>query len=243
MNTAIVIMSKIPLPGHTKTRLMPELTSHECVEFHRACLNDIVHTVSDLGLRVFLYHAPAPSEYESGVEFRANKWWGIDSKLYARILMYPQLGKDLGERMYKAAVDRTAGQGAVLFLGCDLPDLQGAILKEAVKLLESSDVVLGPAEDGGYYLLGIKKAHSFLFDNILWGSNKVLAETVDRIYKNGLSVSFLARGRDIDTWKDIKEYYLRGQHQVEIQDLYSYRIVIKIMERHSSIKGGIYNAS
>jgi len=242
MNTAIVIMSKIPLPGHTKTRLMPELTSQECVEFHQACLNDIVHTVSDLGLPVFLYYAPAPSEYKSGIDFRDNKWWGLNSKLYARIAMYPQLGKDLGERMYKAAVERTAGQGAVLFLGSDLPDLPGGILIEAVELLESSDVVLGPAEDGGYYLLGIKRAHSLLFDDISWGSSKVLAETLDRIQRNGLSVSLLERKCDIDIWKDIKEYCLRGQQQIDTQNLHSYRIVFKIMERHSGIKGGTDNA-
>jgi len=243
MNTAIVIMSKIPLPGHTKTRLMPELTSQECVEFHRACLNDIVHTVINLGVPVFLYYAPSPSEYKSGVDFRDNKWWGLDNYLYSQIMMFPQLGKDLGERMHKAALERIAEQGAVLFLGCDLPDLPVGILEEAAELLESSDVVLGPAEDGGYYLLGIKKATSFLFDNIPWGSSKVLAETLDRIHKNDLSVLFLERRRDIDNWKDIKEYYLRGQQNIETQNLHSYRVVLKIMEHHLSIRGGTDNAS
>jgi len=242
MNTAIVIMSKIPLPGHTKTRLMPELTSQECVEFHRACLNDIVHTVSDLDLPLFLYYAPIPNEYENGFDFRDNNWWGLDNNLYACIEMYPQIGKDLGERMYNAAQEITAEQRSVLFLGSDLPDLPGCILEEAAELLVSNDVVLGPAEDGGYYLLGIKKAHSFLFDNISWGSSEVLAETLNRIQKNGLSTSLLARKRDIDTWKDIKEYYLRGQQDIETRDLHSYRIVLKIMEHHLSIKGGIDNA-
>ncbi|PKM78376.1 MAG: hypothetical protein CVU90_02425 [Firmicutes bacterium HGW-Firmicutes-15] len=235
MNTAVVIMSKTPVPGYTKTRLISVLSPQECVAFHRACLNDIVKNINVLGLPVFLYYAPAPLEDKSLVDWQDNSWWELSEELLSNVSMYPQLGKDLGERMYQASLELLSNREAVVFLGSDLPDIPTSVLIQAMEKLDSNDVVIGPAEDGGYYLLGIKQAYSGLFENISWGSSEVLVETLDRIKRNGLSFALLKIQRDIDTWEDMQDYYLRGQEYVETQNLDSYQVVKEVIERFNML--------
>lgn len=230
MDISIAIMSKVPLPGYTKTRLMPALTPEECAEFHRCCLNDIVKTAAALGWPVYLFYA-SPLE-EPPNDWQNNQLWGIAEELYPDIIMRKQLGQDLGERMYQASLEVLGRHEAVLLLGSDLPYLPARILNEAQEKLNNCEVVLGPAEDGGYYLLGMKQAYPFLYENIPWGGSEVLTETMDRININGLSFSLLPAERDIDTWEDMENYYLLGQQREEIQNLSSYRITKKIIEKY-----------
>ncbi|MDD3364983.1 MAG: DUF2064 domain-containing protein [Syntrophomonas sp.] len=152
MNTAVVIISKVPLPGYTKTRLMSVLSPQECVAFHRSCLNDIVKTITVLGLPVFLYYAPASLADESLVDWQDNSWWELNDELFSSVSMYPQLGKDLGERMYQASLEVLSNREAVVFLGSDLPDIPTSVLIQAMEGLKSNDVVIAPTEDGGYYI-------------------------------------------------------------------------------------------
>jgi len=231
MDTAVVIMSKIPWPGYSKTRLIPALTPQECVLFHRSCLQDIVQMVTATGWPVYLYYSQPNPQDETMNEWHDNRWWELDEELYSHLVMRAQLGQNLGERMYQAAQEILDERGAILFLGSDLPDLPAGVLTEAAEKLDYYDVVLGPAEDGGYYLLGIKQAYSFLFDNISWGSRNVLTETLERIKRNGLTFALLLKGRDIDTWEDMQNYYLRGQENTEMQNLHSYHIAKKIIEK------------
>lgn len=230
-------MSKVPLPGHTKTRLMPELSSRDCVEFHQACLNDIIQSIIQLEWPVYLYYAPAAPEDNDNIDWQDNKWWGLDEHLYSHITMYPQLGKDLGERMYHAASERIADHDAVMFLGTDLPDLSAEVLLKAIELLELNDVVIGPAADGGYYLLAIKDFYLCLFDNVPWGTSKVLAETLLKIQSNGLRLALLDNERDIDTWEDMLAYYRRGLEDIKIENLKSYKIMKKHFRAINSKEG------
>ncbi len=232
MDIATVVMSKVPLPGYTKTRLMPGLTPEECADFQRSCLRDLSQTVITLGWPAYLYYW-APEQKEDRLsDWRDSEWWGFDADIYAHIAMRNQHGRDLGERMYQAAREVLGEREAVLFLGSDLPYMPAQILVEASAQLDANDVVLGPAEDGGYYLLGIKQAHAFLFEDMLWGSSEVLANTLDRIKKNGLSYKLLMPGRDIDTWEDLQDYYLRGQSHPNLQNLESYRVAQEVMEKY-----------
>ncbi len=236
MDTAVVIMSKIPWPGYSNTRLIPALTPQECVLFHRSCLQDIVQMVATAGWPLYLYYSQPIPRDETMNEWQDNSWWELDEELYSHLIMRVQCGRDLGERMYRAAQEILGEQKAVLFLGSDLPDLPAGVLTEAVEKLDLYDVVLGPAADGGYYLFGMKEAYSFLFDDILWGSTKVLTETLERIKRNGLSYTLLMTGRDIDTWEDMLDYYLRGQENMEIHNLYSYKIAQKIVDKHRQLE-------
>jgi uncharacterized membrane protein YdjX (TVP38/TMEM64 family) len=103
------------VPGHTKTRLMSVLSPQECVTFHRACLNDIVKNITVLGLPVFLYYAPAALEDDSLIDWQDNSWWELNDELFSNVSMYPQLGKDLGERMYQASRELLSKVEAVIF--------------------------------------------------------------------------------------------------------------------------------
>ncbi|MEA4924618.1 MAG: TIGR04282 family arsenosugar biosynthesis glycosyltransferase [Syntrophomonadaceae bacterium] len=232
MDIAIVVMSKVPLPGYTKTRLIPWLTPEECADFQRSCLRDLTQTVITTGWPAYLYYLAPDRKEDRLSDWPDNKWWGFDADIYAHIAMRTQQGRDLGERMDQAAREVLGEREAVLFLGSDLPYLSARILAEALANLESNDVVLGPAEDGGYYLLGIKQAYAFLFDDMLWGSSEVLANTLDRIKKNGLSYKLLMTGRDIDTWEDLQDYCRRGQSHPDLQKLESCRIAQEVMEKY-----------
>jgi len=236
MDTAVVIMSKIPWPGYSNTRLMPALTPQECVLFHRSCLQDIVQTVTTTEWPVYLYYSQPNPQDETMNEWHENSWWELDEELYSHLVMRAQCGQDLGERMYQAAQEILNERKAILFLGSDLPDLPAGVLIEAAEKLDYYDVVLGPAEDGGYYLLGMKQAYEFLFDDISWGSSMVLTETLERINRNGLSFALLLTGRDIDTWEDMLAYYLRGQENMETHNLYSYQIAKKTIEKYKHLE-------
>jgi uncharacterized protein len=190
MKPAIVIMSKVPKPGETKTRLMTQISGEECAMLHLACLNDICHTVKDLDVQGYVYFTGANE---------------VD--LPPEIVKRLQIGRDLGERLYNTALAVLAEHDRLIFLGADLPNLTGDLLQEAIDYLDEFDTVIGPATDGGYYLLGIKFAHAGLFADIQWGGARVLDQTIKQIEESKLSYYLLESKNDIDTWDDLVEFY------------------------------------
>jgi uncharacterized protein len=190
MKPAIVIMSKVPKPGKTKTRLMTQISGEECAMLHLACLKDICHTVKGLDVQGYVYFTGA-SEVD----------------LPPEILKRLQIGRDLGERLYHTALGVLAEHDRLIFLGADLPNLTGDLLQKAIDYLDEFDTVIGPATDGGYYLLGIKFAHAGLFADIQWGGARVLDQTIKQIEESKLSYYLLESKNDIDTWDDLVEFY------------------------------------
>jgi uncharacterized protein len=190
MKPAIVIMSKVPKPGKTKTRLMTQISGEECAMLHLACLKDICHTVKGLDVQGYVYFTGA-SEVD----------------LPPEILKRLQIGRDLGERLYHTALGVLAEHDRLIFLGADLPNLTGDLLQQAIDYLDEFDTVIGPATDGGYYLLGIKYAHASLFADIEWGGAKVLDQTIKQIEESKLSYYLLESKNDIDTWEDLIDFY------------------------------------
>lgn len=104
------------------------------------------------------------------------------------------------------------GMTAAVLLGSDLPDLPGAVLKEAFSALEDSDGVLGPSVDGGYYLVGFRREGFCpeIFDNIPWSTEQVFPETVSRFYEARRTVALLPPGRDLDTPDDLRDFRRRN---------------------------------
>ena len=118
-----------------------------------------------------------------------------------------QAGSDLGERM--AAAFRHGfeeGYERILIIGTDCPDLKTAMLEDAFKLLDTHDAVIGPAVDGGYYLLGLKRFIPEVFQDILWGSDQVFQQTIIRLKHLGQSVCLLEPLRDIDRPEDLDQW-------------------------------------
>ena len=129
-----------------------------------------------------------------------NDLWNTD--VYRKKLQY---GTDLGSRMENAFSELfNLGYEKVMIIGSDLLDLNQQLIDYAFDQLTSNDVVIGPSKDGGYYLLGMKKIHEYIFKNKTWGTETVLKETLNDLLN--IDVELLEELNDIDTFEDMKHY-------------------------------------
>ena len=186
---AVVIMAKLPVPGRTKTRLCPPLTSAQAGELSEALLKDTVGLVSSLpGIEMTVAVSPS-----SAVDEMRHLLPGC-----ARVFAVE--GASLGDCL-SGAMGRLFAEGLarVVALNADSPTLPAAYLEQAAELLESNDVVLGPAEDGGYYLIGLRRPEPRLFEGIAWSTNQVASQTLARAADLGLTVARLPAWYDVDT--------------------------------------------
>ncbi|MGE5391032.1 MAG: TIGR04282 family arsenosugar biosynthesis glycosyltransferase [Deltaproteobacteria bacterium] len=228
MKTAVVIMSRVPEPGFTKTRLSDKISEDECAEFHRACLRDICRVVRQSEMSGFIYYV-GPGDRPGGMEFTA---WGLPAEDYGYFCFCPQKGADLGERMANAAAEVLSRYDGVILLGSDMPCLTPRLLQETDERLHDHDLVIGPADDGGYYLLGCKRVNKDLFQDIPWGTSEVLHHTLQASEKHRQSVYTLAEQRDIDTWTDLIAFYGEGMNESESNELDSYKYAAKLISKY-----------
>ncbi len=130
--------------------------------------------------------------------------WLIENEYF-----YPQQGSDLGERMLNAFkhVFEKGCKRAVL-IGSDCPDISRDIITQSFDMLKAKHIVIGPAYDGGYYLIGVREPIPELFSNIEWGTEKAVSQTIDKINAAGLSLGLLPMLRDIDRVEDLQYYNL-----------------------------------
>lgn len=190
-STMILLFSKYPIPGRVKTRLVPTLGAVRATRLHRRFAEAAIDTARASGLPVTVYASGAPLR-----RFRA--WLG-DGVRYER-----QCHGDLGQRMQEAfATAFRRGASKALAIGADVPGLTTEILRDAVCALDSSDVVLGPATDGGYYLIGFRQPRPMLFRDIAWGSDQVLPQTRKALAASGLSFHELPALSDVDRPEDL----------------------------------------
>lgn len=190
----LAIMAKAPRVGAVKTRLCPPLRPPEAAELARCFLLDAVERVGGVaGVRPILAYAP--------VEARAEL-----EGLAPGFALIAQRGEDLGARQGGVVAEAFGlGHEAVLLIGTDAPTLPRECLDEAVDLVTAPgvDLVLGPTEDGGYYLIGLRAPCPALFEGMPWSSSAVLARTLDRARRLGLRVACLPRWYDVDTGADL----------------------------------------
>lgn len=226
MKPAIIMMSRVPQAGKTKTRLMPMLTGEECAIFQLACLMDICGTVAATDACGYIFYTGSRRELlqNSGLlgNFPAAAVESYRNSL-SKMSMLPQRGEELGQRMASACRQILAKHDRVVVIGTDIPGLSGKILSEAFRQLESADLVIGPAADGGYYLLGMKQTCPDVFTDIHWGSGSVFNETMAAIGRSGLSCARLPVQKDIDTWEDLLDFYRSGSGNAVMEQLFSYR--------------------
>jgi len=234
VQTAIVIFSKVPLPGKTKSRLQGILSAEECALFHRACLIDLHRTVQKTAMKAFLYiTGGGREEFALGFPAPVPEEFGELYLLQLEgIAIRQQHGGDLGQRLYHAADQVLRLHRQVILVGSDLPDLTEDLLLAVVNSLEDHEVVAGPAQDGGYYLLGLKHAYPVLFQGIDWGTSRVLEQTMQAARGANLRVALLPFQRDIDTWQDLVAYVRRGRQQKEAERLLSFRLAAHLTAKH-----------
>jgi len=196
---ALVIFAKAPIPGQVKTRLCPTLTEDEAATLHGSFVLDTLErtkaAVGRFKLPLDRFLACAPSS--SHVFFKIME---------ARhgVTLLDQQGQDLGARMRQAFDDLFArGYRQVCLVGTDVPSLPLTHYREAVELLAHHDLVIGPARDGGYYLIGLTQPRPDLFTDIPWSTDHVMALTQQKAATAGLKTAFLPAWRDVDTPDDL----------------------------------------
>ena len=193
-NTSVLIFAKFPEPGAVNTRMVPPLSLEEAAAVHQASLLATCENVVGIaGLDLTLVVTPDErlDDLQGLIADRLPDSW-------------PQGGGDLGARLSRAT-DRAfaAGADGVLLLGADSPTLPVDYLLGAVKGLSEHDAVLGPCEDGGYYLLGLRRSEPGLFERIDWGSPNVARQTGDRAAALGVDLIELPLWYDLDRFDDL----------------------------------------
>ncbi len=198
-HTALMIFARYPHPGKVKTRLAKETGPEYAALFYRSTLKNTLHaavTAAVPGKVIYLFVA------EEADIAKMRRWGGN------HIHYFTQQGRNLGERMLNA-FQTVFGHRArqAIILGTDIPDLSDKIIQRAEEELKDHDAVIGPAADGGYYLLGIKKFERTLFTAMDWWSTpEVFTRTIARMRDLKLQVAILPTLRDIDTIDDLKAW-------------------------------------
>lgn len=187
------IFVKTPVPGAVKTRLVPPLSPEDACALYRGFLADLFRRIHRLkGIRFTVFHA--------GDDLPALKPLVPDGWE-----LVPQEGDDLGARLTSASAHLLKGGGRAIIIGSDSPDLPIQYIRRAFQRLKHKDAALGPATDGGYYLVGLRAPAPGVFAGVSWGGETVLRETVDNIRNSGLSLHVLPVWYDVDTESSLRQ--------------------------------------
>ena len=196
---ALLIFLRWPEPGAVKTRLARDIGDQEAAEVYRRLAESTLDAARALANRCRTVTFYTPQERGKDIE----RWVGPDFEYV------PQIEGDLGSRM--AAAFRyvfEAGAGCAVIIGTDCPFITPDLLDRSFHLLDENDIVIGPAKDGGYYLLGMKVLRKELFEGIPWSSSEVFPTTLDRIRRAGWSCAQLPELFDVDRVEDLRAWEL-----------------------------------
>ena len=201
-HSIILLFIRVPAKGSIKSRLAAAIGEDAALELYKNFILDIIDTIEKSGYQFRIsFHPPDAGAVLAG-------WLG------PRHHYMPQGGNDLGENMERAFGQVfTEGFTSAVLLGSDIPDLTPAVLCEAIESLRTSDVVMGPAADGGYYLVGCNR-DTFLanmFHGIAWGTNTVFQETMSILRRASLRVHLVPEWQDVDTRDDLKSLFDRNK--------------------------------
>src|SRR5262249_22187325 len=181
---AVAIFSKTPRIGKVKTRMRPVLGEPQCLELHLALLRDTLALVQNIPAQAFLYLSDAGDlPFASPFPIRFQK------------------GANLGQRMENAFAELLAEHQTVVMIGIDSPIMPASTVERGFELLHTNDLVFGPAEDGGYYLIGMNTVVPEAFRNIDWGTSAVLQQSQKAV--SGRSYALLDRCYDVDVPADL----------------------------------------
>jgi rSAM/selenodomain-associated transferase 1 len=193
---ALVIFVRNLVYGKVKTRLAATIGGERAYNIYAALISHTWSVTQNIPADKIVYYADMVEDKDT---------W--DDRFNKTI----QHGRDLGERMMNALMDMLEkGYKNVIIIGSDCPSLDEHILNDAFGQLESYDVVIGPAFDGGYYLVGMKSLHPYLFENMEWSTPSVFEVTAARCKSLNLACAVLPRLHDIDDEKDLVHFKTEG---------------------------------
>lgn len=191
----IIVFTRFPRPGRVKTRLIPSLGGQGAADLYRK----LVERTLDQAARAS--GASLEIHYTGAAEEKMIDWLGT-GPIYFKQAESPDLGDRMAVSLNQALA---AGAPKAVLLGCDLPGLRVEHILRAFDELDGVDVVFGPAEDGGYWLTGLKKPQIGLFTNIKWSTSEVLTESLARAGKLGLSYTLVDTLADLDRPEDLED--------------------------------------
>lgn len=228
MKRAVIVFTRVPVPGRTKTRMMPYFSPVECARLHENFLKDIAQECEKVNADIFVCYTP-----QRGKAYLKTIFKGVADYI-------PQMGAGLGERMYQA-IGYVLGKGydSCVLIGTDIPELKASDLEYALRLLDVNDVVFGPTVDEGYYLVGMKRPIREAFEKKTYGTGNVLEKTVVPLKEMGLTVGYVRRLQDMDDREDITCYRSRMRVQKSLQKTYTGRYLLK--KQKISVIVPVYN--
>ncbi|MCT4665883.1 MAG: TIGR04282 family arsenosugar biosynthesis glycosyltransferase [Flavobacteriales bacterium] len=186
----IIVFVKNLSKGKVKTRLAKTIGDENALKVYKALLEKTQTVVENLLI-------------DSQVHFSekiADENWDLSQK-------FVQVGDDLGARMQKAFQEAFQnGYEKIVLIGSDLPSISSDFIQEAFQVLEQKELVFGPAEDGGYYLIGMKNMYKYPFENKAWSTPSLLDQTRKELAHKKISYGLLSTLNDIDTFEDLKQY-------------------------------------
>lgn len=191
MKKAIIVFQKFPKPGKVKTRLAKSIGQEKAAKLYAFLLRHTHQQLKEIEASIFVFHQGPIAAHEYPKE---------------SYFFYPQKGNDLGEKMAGAFHEVfKMGFDQVLVIGTDCYELKNEHLNQAFAALKNNDVVIGPAQDGGYYLLGMSKFRPHLFQDVSWSTSTVLNATLKKAADAGLSTLLLDALNDVDRYEDLGE--------------------------------------
>lgn len=194
MDTALIIFVKNPVEGKVKTRLAKSIGDEKAVVIYKQLLQHTYIITKEMGIDKYVYY---------GDYVNNNDIWDDN---YKKAL---QQGADLGQRMENAFKEvLSVGYKKVLIIGSDCAQLTTDIINTAIEKLDESDIVIGPSLDGGYYLLGMKKITSQLFNGIEWSTNTVFSKSLEIAGNQHLKVTTVQKLSDVDVIEDVPKNWL-----------------------------------
>ena len=186
----LLIFTRNPKLGKCKTRLAATIGDQAALDIYMILIRHTAEITKDLSCSKEVYYSEEVPE---------NDLWDKDN--YAKQL---QEGNDLGERMYNAFKSGfQKGYKKIILIGSDIYDLNSETIEEAFVEIENADFVIGPAADGGYYLVGMKTLNNEIFQNKNWGTETVLEDTLNNL--NHKKVKLLEIKNDIDVYEDLED--------------------------------------
>jgi len=193
MKRGIIMMAKVPEPGKVKTRLQPYLTPEQSAAFAKCLLQDTISKAKTFENKLIVAYSP--------IERRDF----FDSLKHHNVVLFAQTGETLGERIFNAFEFAFKNElDSILMIGTDSPTFPGDFLSTAFQILEQKDSVLGETEDGGFYLIGLRKLDWRIFENVEWSSEKTFEQTRNNLEKIGFSFAELPIWYDVDEPKDLE---------------------------------------
>ena len=187
----LLIFTRNPEFGKVKTRLARDIGHQAALDIYKFLLAHTAKICTPLDTEKAVYYSE---------EIPNNDLW--NATVFQK---KKQIGEDLGERMQNAFAEGfNLGYSKIIIIGSDLYDIETKDLEHAFKVLNNHEIVIGPAEDGGYYLLGMKQLHPKLFKNKNWGTATVLQDTINELKKSNYKL--LEKRNDVDLYSDIKDH-------------------------------------